>query len=89
MEALFSAVNRLFEELENARMRFLTELDKHPIVPVVCAQLGGDIDRIRKSIILGSLVPLAMFLSWDAVALCLAPLSGAQDPIDYLMRSVI
>jgi tyrosine-specific transport protein len=59
------------------------------VVPVVCAQLGGDIDRIRKSIILGSLVPLAMFLSWDAVALCLAPLSGAQDPIDYLMRSVI
>lgn len=59
------------------------------VVAVVCAQLGGDMDRIRKSIILGSLVPLAMFLSWDAVALSLAPLSGAQDPIDFLMRSVI
>lgn len=55
---------------------------------VVCAQLGGDIGRIRMSILLGSFVPLAMFLSWDAVALCLNPLSGEKDPIDVFMRSV-
>jgi hypothetical protein len=53
---------------------------------VVCAQLGGDIGRIRISILLGSLVPLAMFLSWDAVALCSNSLSGAEDPIDVFMR---
>ncbi|KAG0558976.1 hypothetical protein KC19_10G069300 [Ceratodon purpureus] len=64
----------------------LLALVYHDLTPVVCAQLGGDIGRIRISILLGSLVPLAMFLSWDAVALCINPLSGAKDPIDVFMR---
>lgn len=58
-------------------------------VTVICAQLGGDIARIRISLVLGSLIPLAMFLSWDAVALCLTPLSGATDPINEIIRFVI
>lgn len=58
----------------------------HDLTPVVCAQLGGDIGRIRISILLGSFVPLVMFLSWDAVALCITPLLGAKDPIDVFMR---
>ncbi len=53
---------------------------------VLCAHLGGDKDRIRKSIILGSMVPLVMFLLWDAVALCLVPVSGSQDSVDFLVR---
>uniref|UniRef100_A0A7I4EGB4 Uncharacterized protein n=1 Tax=Physcomitrium patens TaxID=3218 RepID=A0A7I4EGB4_PHYPA len=64
----------------------LLALVYHDLTPVICAQLGGDIARIRISLVLGSLIPLAMFLSWDAVALCLTPLSGATDPINEIIR---
>ncbi|CAM6034823.1 unnamed protein product [Sphagnum compactum] len=57
----------------------------HDLTPVLCAHLGGDKDRIRKSIVLGSMVPLVMFLLWDAVALCLVPVSGSQDSVDVLI----
>ncbi|MEA5550460.1 aromatic amino acid transport family protein [Anabaena cylindrica UHCC 0172] len=41
----------------------------HNIVPVVVTQLEGDIPKIRKSIIIGSAIPLIMFLAWNAVIL--------------------
>ncbi len=40
-------------------------------MPVVCAQLGGDRRRIRTALLAGSALPLAMFVSWDAVMLAL------------------
>jgi tyrosine-specific transport protein len=47
----------------------LVALFYHNIVPVVTVQLEGDYQKIRKSIIIGSLIPLAMFLVWNAVIL--------------------
>ncbi|WP_413172973.1 amino acid permease [Anabaena azotica] len=41
----------------------------HNVVPVVVTQLEGDIPKIRKSIIIGSAIPLIMFLAWNAVIL--------------------
>ncbi|MFM2062580.1 MAG: hypothetical protein RLZZ507_2250 [Cyanobacteriota bacterium] len=41
----------------------------HNVVPVVVTQLEGDISKIRKSIIIGSGIPLIMFLAWNAVIL--------------------
>ncbi|TAF09652.1 MAG: tyrosine transporter [Nostocales cyanobacterium] len=41
----------------------------HNVVPVVVTQLEGDIPKIRKSIIIGSGIPLIMFLAWNAVIL--------------------
>ncbi|MCM0593978.1 MAG: aromatic amino acid transport family protein [Gloeotrichia echinulata CP02] len=41
----------------------------HNIVPVVVTQLEGDTRKIRQSIIIGSGIPLIMFLSWNAVIL--------------------
>lgn len=41
----------------------------HNIVPVVVTQLEGDTRKIRQSIILGSVIPLIMFLAWNAVIL--------------------
>ncbi|QYX31351.1 amino acid permease [Sphaerospermopsis torques-reginae] len=41
----------------------------HNVVPVVVTQLEGDIAKIRKSIIIGSGIPLIMFLAWNAVIL--------------------
>lgn len=37
----------------------------------MCAQLGGDRRRIRTALLAGSALPLAMFVSWDAVMLAL------------------
>ncbi|MBD2209318.1 tyrosine transporter [Nostoc linckia FACHB-104] len=41
----------------------------HNVVPVVVTQLEGDTHKIRQSIVIGSLVPLIMFLAWNAVIL--------------------
>jgi len=58
----------------------------HDLVPVVCSYLAGDVRKIRRAVILGSVAPLLMFLSWDAVALgCHA--SDAGDPLAALMAS--
>jgi tyrosine-specific transport protein len=47
----------------------LVALFYHNIVPVITVQLEGDYQKIRQSIIIGSLIPLAMFLIWNAVIL--------------------
>lgn len=41
----------------------------HNIVPVVVTQLEGDTQKIRQSIVIGSAIPLIMFLAWNAVIL--------------------
>ncbi|MEO1444886.1 MAG: aromatic amino acid transport family protein, partial [Cyanobacteria bacterium J06635_11] len=41
----------------------------HNVIPVVATQLKGDKTKIRQSILLGSLIPLVMFLVWNAVIL--------------------
>lgn len=41
----------------------------HNVVPVVVTQLEGDSCKIRQSIIIGSAIPLIMFLAWNAVIL--------------------
>ena len=60
----------------------------HDLVPVICAYLAGDASKIRRAVIAGSAVPLAMFLAWDAVALGVSAASGAgagADPLAALM----
>ncbi|KAK7860012.1 tyrosine-specific transport protein 1, partial [Quercus suber] len=59
----------------------------HDLAPVLCAYLGGDLTRIRTSVLLGSLVPLLALLVWDAVALGLSAQSDqVVDPVELLMR---
>lgn len=54
---------------------------------VLCAYLGGDLKRIRISVLLGSLVPLLALLVWDAVAIGLsAQADQVVDPVELLMR---
>lgn len=53
---------------------------------VLCTYLKGDIGQIRKAILLGSAIPLIMFVSWDAVIFCIAPMSGNEDPLAFLIR---
>jgi tyrosine-specific transport protein len=47
----------------------LVALFYHNVVPVVVTQLEGDSRKIRQSIIIGSAIPLVMFLLWNAVIL--------------------
>ncbi|AFY35241.1 amino acid permease [Calothrix sp. PCC 7507] len=41
----------------------------HNVVPVVVNQLEGDRLKIRQSLVIGSVIPLIMFLAWNAVIL--------------------
>ncbi|MBW4612232.1 MAG: tyrosine transporter [Desmonostoc vinosum HA7617-LM4] len=54
----------------------------HNVVPVVVTQLEGDARKIRQSIIIGSAIPLIMFLAWNTVILgsvSLEMLPGSSD----------
>lgn len=65
----------------------------HNVVPTVVTQLEGDPGKIRKSIFIGSAIPLVMFLAWNAVILgSVSPgvvqnISGSKtvfDPMEIL-----
>lgn len=53
---------------------------------VVCSSLGQDRAKIQTALLVGSLIPVAMLLSWDAVALCMCHVAGPQDPLQMLMQ---
>ncbi|WCJ19336.1 Tryptophan/tyrosine permease [Euphorbia peplus] len=60
----------------------------HDLAPVLCAYLGNDLRRLRVSVLLGSIVPLAALLVWDAVALGLSTESAqVVDPVELLMSA--
>ena len=65
----------------------------HNIIPVISYRLKGDAEKIRTSVVVGSGIPLLMFLAWNAVVLGnIAPsvvnsvaATGAQvDPLAML-----
>lgn len=63
----------------------------HNVVPVVTTQLAGDARRVRWAIVLGALVPLMMFVVWNAVILgCVDGGSSGEgrllDPIEVLRQ---
>ena len=61
--------NSSWSDLPPALPIILLSLVYHDLVPVICSMLGGRRKDVRTAIVLGSLVPLAMFTSWEAVAL--------------------
>ena len=57
----------------------------HNVVPVVCAQLHYNVQAIRIAISVGSLIPLAMFITWNLVILGIAvPGDLSVDPVELL-----
>lgn len=56
----------------------LLALVYHNIVPTICQQLDYNRENIIKSIIIGTLIPLLMFISWDGVILGI----GIPETID-------
>ncbi|KQK14799.1 uncharacterized protein LOC100846275 isoform X2 [Brachypodium distachyon] len=61
------------------------------VVPVLCTNLEGDLSKVRKAIVLGTAIPLVLFLVWDAVILGTIPgLAGSgtiADPLEQLRSS--
>uniref|UniRef100_A0A0D9X2J7 Amino acid transporter transmembrane domain-containing protein n=1 Tax=Leersia perrieri TaxID=77586 RepID=A0A0D9X2J7_9ORYZ len=61
------------------------------VVPVLCTNLEGDLSKVRKAIVVGTAIPLALFLIWDAVILGTIPgLAGSGtviDPLEQLRSS--
>ncbi|KAJ0978930.1 hypothetical protein J5N97_014404 [Dioscorea zingiberensis] len=59
------------------------------VVPVLCTNLEGDLSKVRTAIVLGTAIPLVLFLIWDAVILGTIPnleSSGLNvtDPLEQL-----
>lgn len=62
------------------------------VVPVLCTNLEGNLSKVRTAIVLGSAIPLVLFLVWNAVILgtITAPEMGSNtffDPLQ-LLRSM-
>ena len=64
-----SLLSQDWSALPPALSVMLVALFFHNIVPVVATQLEGDARKVRKSIVVGSVIPLMMFLLWNAVIL--------------------
>ncbi|CAN1145431.1 Tyrosine-specific transport system [Linum perenne] len=58
------------------------------VVPVLCTNLEGNLSKVRTAIVLGTAIPLGLFLVWDAVIL--GSISGQEtanaiiDPLQQL-----
>ena len=58
------------------------------VVPTLCALLECEVERIRSAILVGTAIPLAMFLSWTYVILGTVPFDyEGSDPLDMLRNT--
>ncbi|KAK1439497.1 hypothetical protein QVD17_05316 [Tagetes erecta] len=60
------------------------------VVPVLCTNLEGDLSKIRNSIILGTAIPLGLFIIWNAVILGTIETTGTDkvaDPLQALQAT--
>ncbi|KAF9599357.1 hypothetical protein IFM89_036814 [Coptis chinensis] len=56
------------------------------VVPVLCTDLEGNLSKVRTAIILGTAIPLVLFLVWDAVILGTIP--GLATNIDKIVDPI-
>ncbi|KAF6149459.1 hypothetical protein GIB67_016997 [Kingdonia uniflora] len=58
------------------------------VVPVLCTDLEGNLSKVRTAIILGTAIPLVLFLVWDAVILGTIPNleAGVDKIVDPLQQ---
>jgi tyrosine-specific transport protein len=64
----------------------LVALVYHNVVPTICSQLNYNKMEVTKAIVIGSVIPLLMFLLWNAVILGISPFTGSAvvDPLESL-----
>ncbi|EYU46152.1 hypothetical protein MIMGU_mgv1a0064871mg, partial [Erythranthe guttata] len=60
----------------------------HNVVPVLCTNLEGNLSKVRTAIVLGTVIPLVLFLIWNAVILgtITTPEIGSTAIIDPLQQ---
>ncbi|MBV9575716.1 MAG: tryptophan/tyrosine permease [Gammaproteobacteria bacterium] len=56
----------------------ITSFGYAAIVPSLRIYFAGDVHKLKKAIILGSLVPLLCYIAWDAVIMGVIPLQGTH-----------
>ena len=69
----------------------LVALFYHNVIPVVTSRLEGDSPAIRQSLMIGSAIPLLMFLVWNGVVICTVgpdALALGIDPLDVLRQQL-
>ncbi len=54
----------------------------HNLIPSLSTYLSHDVKKLRLSIIIGSLIPLAIYLVWEALILGLIPIHGVREALD-------
>lgn len=54
----------------------------HNMIPSITSYLGGDLKRVRKAVIYGSLFALGVYLLWEVIALGIIPLEGPNGVLD-------
>ena len=74
----FNLINDASKLPEAVPVMFLS-LIYHDLVPVICAYMNGDLKEIRKAIVIGSFVPLFMFIAYLVVALSINNTSVASE----------
>mmetsp|Transcript_16078 Transcript_16078/g.24233 ORF Transcript_16078/g.24233 Transcript_16078/m.24233 type:complete len:505 (-) Transcript_16078:20-1534(-) len=76
-----------FNSVVGAVPTMFVSLVHHNVVPSICNQLEGNVQKVRKVIIGGTLIPFIMFLLWNAVILGTVPFQeGVEigDPLSIL-----
>jgi tyrosine-specific transport protein len=94
LPALIAPVNQHPEMIANAFPICFLSMVFHNVVPTVVTQLEGDKEKIAKSLIIGTSVPLVMFLAWNAIILgniinVPGALDTGLDPIKMLQNEGI
>lgn len=56
----------------------------HNMIPSLAYYFKGDLPRLRKTIVIGSIIPLLVYLLWEAVMLGIIPLHGRAGLIHAL-----
>lgn len=70
---LWDPANLHPNELWNALPVIFLAFVFHNIIPVIVKDLEGDRTKIAQAILLGSVIPLGMFLAWNAMVLAILP----------------
>ena len=52
------------------------------LIPIVCSNLKGDVKKISKALGIGSVIPLIMYILWEAILL--AQISGGSEGTSIL-----
>jgi tyrosine-specific transport protein len=58
---------------------FFTSFGFHGSIPTIVNYIGADAKKLRFTFILGSTVPLIIYIIWEALALGVVPIEGTSD----------